>query len=102
MFVYIMYCGTCLKVKKMLFLGRSPLYSHISATLQGLTTIRASREQQQFLNNYNKFQDHNSSAWFMYLTAGRWLGFRLDALCALMMSVVSFAPLLAAEAGLSE
>lgn len=82
--------------------GRSPLYSHITATLQGLATIRASEEQKQFLNTYNGYQDHNSSAWFYYLTANRWLGFRLDILCATLMSAVAFAPFVAFEAGLSK
>ncbi len=82
--------------------GRSPLYSHISATLQGLATIRASEEQNQFTEMYNTCQDRNTSASFYYLAANRWLGYRLDIICAVLMTVVAFAPFIAHEAGLGK
>lgn len=82
--------------------GRSPLYSHISATLQGLATIRASEEQQQFAEMYNKYQDRNTSGNYYYLAANRWLGYRLDMICASLMTIVSFAPFIAHEIGIGK
>ena len=82
--------------------GRSPLYSHISATIQGLAIIRASEEQTQFKKIYNDYQDHNTSASFYYLAANRWLGYRLDMICAAFMTSVAFAPFIVHEAGSSK
>ena len=82
--------------------GRSPLYSHISATLQGLATIRASEEQQQFAEMYNKYQDRNTSGNYYYLAANRWLGYRLDMICATLITIVAFAPFIANEVGLGK
>ncbi|CAB3981721.1 multidrug resistance-associated 4-like isoform X1, partial [Paramuricea clavata] len=88
------------EIKRIEALSRSPLYSHISATLQGLATIRASEEQNQFHEKYNKYQDRNTSASYYYLAANRWLGYRLDIICAILMTFVAFAPFIAHEAGL--
>lgn len=77
------------------------MYSHVSATLQGLCTIRAFNTQQDFLQKYYQYQDHHSSSWFLILTGVRWLGFRLDMLCFVFFAIVVFAPLVAQEFGLS-
>jgi ATP-binding cassette subfamily C (CFTR/MRP) protein 4 len=77
------------------------MYSHVSATLQGLCTIRALNTQPHFLRKYNKYQDRHTSAWFLILTGVRWLGFRLDMLCFVFFAIVVFSPLVAEEVGLS-
>ncbi|XP_028401691.1 multidrug resistance-associated protein 4-like [Dendronephthya gigantea] len=88
------------EIKRIEALSRSPLYSHISATLQGLATIRASEEQQQFAEMYNKYQDRNTSGSYYYLAANRWLGYRLDLICASFMTFVAFIPFIAYEVGI--
>ena len=69
---------------------------------QGLATIRASEEQRQFIAMYNAYQDRNTSASYYYLAANRWLGYRLDIICASLMTIVTFAPFIAYEAGLGK
>jgi hypothetical protein len=51
---------------------------------------------------YNKYQDCNTSASFYYLAANRWLGYRLDIICAMLMTFVAFVPFIAHEAGLGK
>ncbi|XP_028401677.1 multidrug resistance-associated protein 4-like isoform X2 [Dendronephthya gigantea] len=94
------YVKSSREIKRLEASSRSPLYSHISATLQGLATIRASEEQQQFAEMYNKYQDRNTSGSYYYLAANRWLGYRLDLICASLITIVAFAPFIANEAGL--
>ncbi|XP_046853156.1 ATP-binding cassette sub-family C member 4-like isoform X2 [Xenia sp. Carnegie-2017] len=95
------YIKTAREIKRLESLNRSPMYSHVSATLQGLCTIRAFNTQQDFLQKYYQYQDHHSSSWFLILTGVRWLGFRLDMLCFVFFAIVVFAPLVAQEFGLS-
>ena len=38
---------------------RSPVFSHLSASLQGLVTIRTFRVQDAFMNMYHRLQDNH-------------------------------------------
>lgn len=42
------------------FEARSPVFSHLSSTLQGLSTIRAFKAQQRFQQMFDEYQDLHS------------------------------------------
>lgn len=75
---------------KMLFVARSPVYSHLTATLQGLTTIRAFGAQEILKQEFDGYQNAYSSAYFMFLGANRTFGFWLDMHCVAFISMVTF------------
>ncbi|XP_023215396.1 multidrug resistance-associated protein 4-like [Centruroides sculpturatus] len=52
---------------------RSPVFSHLSVSLYGLTTIRAFNAESKFKSMFNKYQDKHTSTWFLYLALNRWL-----------------------------
>ena len=81
-------------------LDRSPFYSHISTSLQGLTTIRAYRAENRFKNQYDVYQDNHTAAWFLFMTGSRWLGARLDFICTVFIASAAFSPLFLAEGGI--
>ena len=60
------------------YTARSPIYSHISSTIQGLSTIRAYREQIGFLNNLHFYQNEHTKGWYTKVATNRWFGIRLD------------------------
>ena len=70
--------------------ARSPLYSHISSTIQGLSTIRAYREQRRFLNNLHFYQNEHTKGWYTILTTNRWFGMRLDMFGAVFIAFLVF------------
>ncbi len=94
----------------LLLLARSPVYSHISMTLQGLPTIRAYNKQNDLLQMFYNYQNTHSQGWYLYLVtaryiidkymftklvllilfSGRWFGVRIDAICALFIALVAF------------
>lgn len=51
-----------------LFSARSPVYSHLSSSLQGLSTIRAFKAQQQFQQMFDEHQDLHSGKWKLEAT----------------------------------
>nr|XP_039268767.1 multidrug resistance-associated protein 4-like [Styela clava] len=69
---------------------RSPVFDLLSTTLQGLTTVRAFRVQDTFEKKFHERQNLHSSAWYLFLCAGRWLGVRLDVLSAFFVTTVTF------------
>ncbi|KAJ3591681.1 hypothetical protein NHX12_006813 [Muraenolepis orangiensis] len=63
-------------IKRLESTTRSPVFSHLSSSLQGLATIRALGAQQQ--------------AWFLFLATSRWFAVRLDGICSSFVAVTAF------------
>ncbi|XP_019616414.1 PREDICTED: multidrug resistance-associated protein 4-like [Branchiostoma belcheri] len=98
-FLYIRkyYLSTSRDIKRLEGTTRSPVFSHLSATLQGLWTIRAFGAQESFKQEFDAHQDLHSEAWFLYLACARWVSVRLDFLAALFVTAVAFCSVLASE-----
>nr|CAB3219627.1 multidrug resistance-associated protein 1-like [Phallusia mammillata] len=88
------YIKTSRDVKRMEGRARSPVFSHLSSTLQGLTTVRAFNMQHQFEQNFHEFQDNHSSAWYMFLVGSRWFSLRLDLLSSVFLGCVVYLSIL--------
>ncbi|KAI4464939.1 atp-binding cassette sub-family c [Holotrichia oblita] len=70
--------------------ARSPVFTHMNLSLQGLATIRAFGEQEALKNTFDNLQDVHSSAWFMFLASSHTFGFLLDTICVIYICVVTF------------
>ena len=68
--------------------ARSPLYSHISSTIQGLSTIRAYKEEKKFSNNLHYYLNEHTKGWYLYLASNRWFGMRIDLISATFLAIV--------------
>uniref|UniRef100_F6T8N6 Uncharacterized protein n=1 Tax=Ciona intestinalis TaxID=7719 RepID=F6T8N6_CIOIN len=84
------YIKTSRDIKRMEGASRSPVFTHVSNTIQGLTTVRAFNMQDRFEEEFNNRQDLHSSAWFLFITGSRWLAVRLDAICAIFIGCVAY------------
>lgn len=63
----------------------------MTASLQGLSTIRAFNAQNILIKEFDSYQDMHSSAWFLFIAANRAFGFWLDVICILFIAGVIFA-----------
>lgn len=70
--------------------ARSPVFSHVSDSLQGLTTIRALDANRILVDEFDDHQDLHSSAWFIFFSGSRGLGMYLDLFCAGFLTCVLF------------
>ena len=88
---WIIYASTALHFTLLCcFTTRSPLYSHVLATIQGLKTIRAYNEQTKFMDRLHYYSDEHSRAWYTKLSAAQWFGIRLDMIGAVFVTLVMF------------
>lgn len=74
----------------LIFAVRSPVFTHLNATLQGLTTIRSFGAEDILRREFDKHQDSHTSAWFMYIAASSAFGFYLDVLCLIFVGIITF------------
>lgn len=78
-----------MKLSTFLFLARSPVFAHLSATLQGLPTIRAFGAHEILTKEFDRHQDLHSSAWYIFIASSRAFGFWLDIFCVLYIVLVT-------------
>ncbi|XP_021935708.1 multidrug resistance-associated protein 4-like isoform X2 [Zootermopsis nevadensis] len=86
----VCYVSTSRSVKRLEGITRSPVFSHLSASLQGLTTIRAFSAEAMLKKEFDAHQDLHSSAWFMFIASSRAFALWLDSVCLLYIGLVTF------------
>ncbi|XP_050516933.1 probable multidrug resistance-associated protein lethal(2)03659 [Diabrotica virgifera virgifera] len=84
----VIFLETSRDVKRVESVTRSPIYTHLTASLQGLTTIRAFKAEDILKTEFDKYQNTHSAAFFMYLGANRTFGFWLDFICVIYIALV--------------
>nr|CAD7597478.1 unnamed protein product [Timema genevievae] len=85
----VIYIRTSRSVKRLEGITRSPVFSHLGASLRGLTTIRAFGAQEILEKEFDCHQDLHSSAWFLFIASSRTFGFWLDIVCLIYISIVT-------------
>uniref|UniRef100_A0A668S789 Multidrug resistance-associated protein 4 n=1 Tax=Oreochromis aureus TaxID=47969 RepID=A0A668S789_OREAU len=91
-FLYLrsLYLRTSRDVKRLESTTRSPVLSHLSSSLNGLSTIRASRSEEKLTKDFDAHQDLHSEAWFLFLMTSRWFALRLDSICSIFITLTAF------------
>lgn len=72
-----------------LILARSPIYSHVTSSVQGLSTIRAFKAQSTLTKEFDNHQNLHSSAWFLYISSNRAFAFYLQGLSTIIVLAVA-------------
>ncbi|XP_022781787.1 multidrug resistance-associated protein 4-like isoform X2 [Stylophora pistillata] len=91
------YLKTSRQLKRLESICRSPVYSHISETLNGLETIRTGRRHRDFEKEFYRFQDVHTQSYIMVLASGRWLSVRIELLSSILTGVVALAAILVSQ-----
>ncbi|KAH8359394.1 hypothetical protein KR093_006509 [Drosophila rubida] len=82
------YLKTSRDVKRLEAVSRSPIYSHLSASLNGLPTIRALGAQKALIAEFDNLQDLHSSSFYTFLSTSRAFGYYVDFFCSLYTIVI--------------
>lgn len=72
----------------MIISDRSPMYTHLTASMNGITTIRAFGAQEVLKAEFDNFQNQYSAASFLFMGANRAFGFWLDFHCVVYTALV--------------
>lgn len=69
-------------------LVKSPAFTHLAATLSGLSTVRAFNAEALLQNEFDYHQDTHSACWFMFIAASSAFGFALDLMCCIFIACI--------------
>lgn len=105
-FVQKFYIPSSRQLKRLESITRSPIYSHFSETLTGVSTIRAYKAEEFFISKCYKNVDINQCCYYPSIIANRWLAVNLEfcgnciVLFAALFAVLSRDSLSAGSVGL--
>lgn len=77
------------ELKRLESITKSPVCSMFASSAYGLVTVRAFGAQDRLQGRFVGKLDTNGRAWFSWLIANRWIGFRLDMLSWVVLAAIS-------------
>jgi len=83
------YVATSRQLARLDSATKSPIFSHFSETLTGVSTIRAYESQKRFVSRMHKNMDENNIYVLIANYADRWLGLRLELIGNIITALAS-------------
>ena len=88
------------EVKRREAITRSPMFAMLAEVAAGLPVIRAFRLQQSLLQRFSALANVNTTYYFWFLAASRWLGFYLSCVTITMLAGTAFLSVMASATGM--
>ena len=76
-------------IKRIENVSRSPIYSHLATSLQGVACIRTFGKGRYFQIKFHELVDKNILADYMYWSSSRWFSFYSDMVCVFGVVAIS-------------
>ncbi|GIL72743.1 hypothetical protein Vretimale_4441 [Volvox reticuliferus] len=98
-----LYIASSRELKRLDSLAFSPIFQHFGESLAGLTTIRAFRKMDQFMDKNRANLNHSNRAYWPIQVVNRWLSVRLELMGAMVVfsAAVTVAVIFPRNAGLA-
>lgn len=95
------YLKTAQNVKRLEGVTKSPLFSHVNATLNGLSTIRSGGPgiEKMMRNQFDVLQDRHSGTWYLYITCASTFGVFTDLVMCLFIALLCYSLVLMNDNG---
>jgi len=78
------------ELKRLEGLARSPIFAMLSESLSGIATIRANNAVPFFQEKFQNVHDGHTRAFSAFIAASRWIGFRMDTIVVIFLTLASY------------
>ena len=79
--LFMLFRRTSRELKRIDNVTRSPIFSHVTTTVQGLPVLRAFNKTDHFRYMFEDYVDKNSLPMYLFFLSGHWFSLRLDFVC---------------------
>lgn len=86
----VVYLTSAQDIKRLEGATRAPVFSHVSASLYGMPTIRAFKAQNLIVQEFDSLQDQHTGTWFLFGATSESLGLYLDVISTLFLAFTTF------------
>jgi len=83
------FVNTSRQLKRVRSIARSPIFSHFSESLKGVSTIRAYKREDVFIHESDGKVNKFYRIWYTVLILNRWLATRIEILSAIIVLVIA-------------
>ncbi|XP_055304324.1 ATP-binding cassette subfamily C member 4-like [Sitodiplosis mosellana] len=87
-FVRKVYLKTSQNIKRLEGIAKSPVFTHLAATLTGLSTVRAYNAEKILETEFDYHQDTHSACWYMFIATSSAFGLSLDIMCWIFITFI--------------
>lgn len=77
-------------LKRLESLTRSPVYSHLTSTIQGLKVIRSYHAEHMCSAEFHSHLDDNTRAEYLHTTTNQWATIRFDWIAFIFITCITF------------
>nr|XP_023011971.1 multidrug resistance-associated protein 4-like [Leptinotarsa decemlineata]XP_023011972.1 multidrug resistance-associated protein 4-like [Leptinotarsa decemlineata] len=85
----VVYLSTAQDLKRLEGVTRAPVFSHLSASLNGLPTIRSCNAQKMVTEEFDVLQDQHTSTFVSFLVSSESFGLYLDVISTIFLAMVT-------------
>ncbi|XP_072936017.1 ATP-binding cassette subfamily C member 4-like [Epargyreus clarus] len=86
----VVYLNTAQAIKRLEGVSRSPVFSHVAASMAGLGTVRACGAQPMLRTQFDDKQDVHTAAWYLTLISNTTFSIWLSLISAIYVIVVAY------------
>lgn len=100
--LYVAYSGLRPMVEAQRYNNKyyAPINSTFNMAINGLITLRSYRKFEYFREYFDQANELSANACFCYISVHRWIGFRIDMMCAVFAVVTCAAGVFMANSGI--